>query len=729
MHRTVRLLLLLSLLSVLSFFHIGCNGGSEVIADLGGSEVVGKLVTEDKKPVEGAQVRAVTVTVIENQGATVNETITVFETISDNSGVFKMSFKDKKIQEYILTATKDDSLIIKPKPFTPDSIAQKDLGNITMVKPGAISGTVKAVGADSTVLIYCSIPGLSVTGVADPATGRFLLSGLLPDTVYTVTFDANDYVPESVQDIPVTAGETVELQDTVFLSYNPDASPPPPEDMNSSYDTITGIMTLWWSPVQVSDVSTYIVRYTLNELVLFDTTINAMTQLAIYDNPLDTIQKRVIVRVASYDDGTNKGQFGTADTLDLPPPGWVAFHMDIEADQERRSGDTVPVVCTYSSRLREAVTITWYADHPDSVIDSTSVDGLKEGTNELRWVTATSARKLYAAITDNTGHVWVDSVDALSLLPIDLWEEGVPMSEKRRYGGACVVNGKIYVFGGCKEIHTMMGDISNEGLRSAEVFDPIEKTWNPIASMNTERFKAAYAVVNNKIYVFGGIKNTASNITTIERYDPETDIWEIIDTMDHELVAATACVVGNRILVSGGAVDNVNGRIVLSNTARFYDPETKQWSEVGVLSIPRLSHQMVMVGSSAILLGGLKNNEFGSDTMVSGIECLNTDGTPGDCTFTAFNEESTFAWFGAVVISGKLVILGGMNSLEVGRSPVASVNVVSLDAMAVKSGRDMPVALEGFSTVALNGRVYVIGGNSGTLSEQKSSSSVHIYYP
>jgi hypothetical protein len=708
--------------------HMGCFGGSEVIGDLGGSEVVGNLITEDEQPVEGADVRAVTVTMHENEGATVYDTTNEIKAVSNKNGYFEMSFKEKEIQEYILIADKGDSLIIKPKSFTPDSTRKMDLGTITMVKPGAISGIVKAVGADSTVIIYCSIAELSVTGIAGPATGRFLLNGLLPDTVYTVTFDANDYLLESVHNVPVAAGEIHELPDTVFLSYKPDAPPPPPKDLSSSYDTTTGTLTLWWSPVPVSDVSTYVVRYMLNGTVLFDTTFNDMAQLAIYENPLDSIQKNVIVQVAALDDHNNLGQWGESDTLQLPPPGWIAFRMDIEADTGQRSGDTIPVRCTYSSRFREAVTITWYADHPDSVVDSTHVDGLKEGTNELRWVTTTSARKLYAAITDNTGHVWVDSVDAYSLLPIDLWEVGVPMSEKRRYAGACAINGKIYVFGGCKETYTMMETVSLEGLRSAEVFDPVEKTWTTIAPMNSQRYKAAYAVSNNKIYVFGGMKNTASNNTTIECYNPETDVWEIIGTMDNELVGAAACVIDDRIFVSGGAVDAVDGKVVLSDAVRVYDPGLYLWTAVDVLSEPRLLHQMVVADSFVIVLGGLKYDTYGAVALVPGSECF----IPGEshvCTFHSIGEETTRFGFGAVVIGRKLVLLGGMNSVEVGQLPMDNVNVLSLDTMTATSGQDMPVALEGFSTVELNGRVYIIGGRSESESEQKSSSAVYIYYP
>ena len=78
---------------------------------------------------------------------------------------------------------------------------------------------------------------------------------------------------------------------------------------------------------------------------------------------------------------------------------------------------------------------------------------------------------------------------------------------------AAVVNNKIYVFGGRN---------SNGFLSTVEVYDPLTDTWSIKTSMPTQREGLVSAVVINKIYVIGGCNNSGA-ISVVEMYDPTLD--------------------------------------------------------------------------------------------------------------------------------------------------------------------------------------------------------------
>ena len=63
-------------------------------------------------------------------------------------------------------------------------------------------------------------------------------------------------------------------------------------------------------------------------------------------------------------------------------------------------------------------------------------------------------------------------------------------------------------------------------------YDPVADTWDTTKTpMPTARFNHSSAVVDGKIYVFGGAtNNTLSPISSVEVYDPVSDSWDTTKT-------------------------------------------------------------------------------------------------------------------------------------------------------------------------------------------------------
>jgi hypothetical protein len=63
-----------------------------------------------------------------------------------------------------------------------------------------------------------------------------------------------------------------------------------------------------------------------------------------------------------------------------------------------------------------------------------------------------------------------------------------------------------------------------ENRRNRHEYDPSTDTWTDKANMPTARERMASAVVNGRIYVFGGTRS-GSPLVTREAYDPASDTW------------------------------------------------------------------------------------------------------------------------------------------------------------------------------------------------------------
>ena len=129
----------------------------------------------------------------------------------------------------------------------------------------------------------------------------------------------------------------------------------------------------------------------------------------------------------------------------------------------------------------------------------------------------------------------------------------------------CSVGGKVYLMGG-------LGPEQN----TVREYDPTSDTWSFRASMNVGRYMAASCVVNGKIYVIGGCLNRErppndTPLASVEEYDPLTDAWLLKASMPTRRYAMACCALGGRIYVFGG--DGTDEAPV-----EVYDPATDTWS-------------------------------------------------------------------------------------------------------------------------------------------------------
>jgi hypothetical protein len=241
-------------------------------------------------------------------------------------------------------------------------------------------------------------------------------------------------------------------------------------------------------------------------------------------------------------------------------------------------------------------------------------NGVVTGTNE-EYDTATdtwtykkpmpTSRSYFAtAVYQNKIYCISEGVNEVYDTATDTWETKTPMPTARTGLQANVVNGKIYLIGGYVPAYYTTYNFSSSFLTLNEVYDPANDSWTTKAPMPTAASNYASAVVDNKIYVIGGLLKS-EDYTLNQIYDPATDKWNL-GAPSPSITAYGAA----------GATTGVNApkRIYLLGQDftfpeppyinRVYDPTTDTWT-IGVpVPTERRGFGVVVLNDILYVIGG-----------------------------------------------------------------------------------------------------------------------------
>ncbi|HUI93827.1 MAG TPA: kelch repeat-containing protein [Chitinivibrionales bacterium] len=157
---------------------------------------------------------------------------------------------------------------------------------------------------------------------------------------------------------------------------------------------------------------------------------------------------------------------------------------------------------------------------------------------------------------------------------IDEWDPGLGWSPKvslqkaRMDHQAVVINNKIYIIGG------LGGSDPNNCVpeQSVEVFDPVQNRIDTAAPLNTGRWYFGAAEANGKIYVVGGLYSfdTDSSQASVEEYDPVKNVWSFKASLPAGRFGCAAASWQGKIYVVGGAEKDATGTKETNSVMVFY---------------------------------------------------------------------------------------------------------------------------------------------------------------
>nr|ADE77005.1 unknown [Picea sitchensis] len=161
----------------------------------------------------------------------------------------------------------------------------------------------------------------------------------------------------------------------------------------------------------------------------------------------------------------------------------------------------------------------------------------------------------------------------------DRWHALPPISwDSSNYnhrGFSCVtVAKKFLVIGGCYTPCDTLGQLKRFTATNEVIqFDPFSKQWSRVASMKVARCNFACAVIHEKVYVAGGCSlSNASTLAHAEVYDPVEDSWQDIPPLPSAREDCAGFCCGGLFYVVAG-IDNRAEQ----KTAEVFDPVKGSW--------------------------------------------------------------------------------------------------------------------------------------------------------
>jgi N-acetylneuraminic acid mutarotase len=297
----------------------------------------------------------------------------------------------------------------------------------------------------------------------------------------------------------------------------------------------------------------------------------------------------------------------------------------------------------------------------------------------------------------------------------DAWITGPALPEPRNIHDSCAIDETVYVIGGSD--HT-----DSTATCYAHVAGNAQwRTREPMAA--GARHGVAVVEHGGKMYVIGG----ADLLTVVEEYDPATDAWLLMDDVPFECHMARAVSDGTHIYLTGGS-DASTG---LSTAALYrFDPNASagsQWTPLASMATAREGHGAVLVDGMIYVFAGVQDETTPLDSVEAYDVAGNVWSSKTPLPYAAFAVTATVA-------DGEVFVMGGLHDFvasgfhdDVYRfDPSGNAGAGSWTALA-----DMPAARAAHAAAAADGLIYVTGGLTGDALSVGADAvaSVDIYDP
>jgi N-acetylneuraminic acid mutarotase len=270
------------------------------------------------------------------------------------------------------------------------------------------------------------------------------------------------------------------------------------------------------------------------------------------------------------------------------------------------------------------------------------------------------------------------------------WTKGAPMPTPRTEVTATILEDNIYIIGGL--------DKSGQVTDIVEAYNIENNTWTIAAPLPEPLHHTAATSYNGKIYVVGGYTPPWSPSNKLFIYDPIQNKWQEGKPMPTTRGALNAVFVNGTIYAVGGFSSNSP-----VNTNEVYDPSTDIWTAKEPMPTPRHHAASAVVDGKLYVIGG--RTETGIIPSVDISEAY--DPVQDEWITTLESMPSKRSGIAAASVNNSIYVFGG-------EEPSRTFN--NNEKYDVKTSNwtiepPMPTARHGLGAVSVdNDRIYVIGG-------------------
>ena len=256
--------------------------------------------------------------------------------------------------------------------------------------------------------------------------------------------------------------------------------------------------------------------------------------------------------------------------------------------------------------------------------------------------------------------------------------------------------------------------------------------WSTVAPVPVGRVEAMSAVVDGKLYVFGGFVNSSFNPTNrSDVYNPVNNTWTQIADLPKHLTHVGTAVDGKDIYFAGGYIGkstpenpNYGGQIFATTDVWKYNVDTNSWLAVPPLPEARGSGQLAVLNRQLHFFGGVDITR--ADRGEHWILSLDNIGAGWTKAALMPNPRSHMA---GVVIGGKIYAIGGQHNTDeklVTQNSVHVWNPAKPNTWTAVANLPKARSHTSSSTFVMDNRIIVVGGE---IAHSKAMADVTAYNP
>ncbi|XP_060685290.1 kelch-like protein 28 isoform X1 [Hemiscyllium ocellatum] len=206
------------------------------------------------------------------------------------------------------------------------------------------------------------------------------------------------------------------------------------------------------------------------------------------------------------------------------------------------------------------------------------------------------APKVLCAVGGKTGlFATLDSVE-MYFPQTDSWTGLAPLSSPRYECGVAVVDQKLYVVGGIAT-HIQQGINYRKHENLVEGWNPETNKWTTVERMNECRSTLGVAVLAGELYALGGYDGE-NYLQSVEKYIPKIKKWQPVAPMGKSRSCFAAAVLDGKLYAIGGY-----GPAHMNSVER-YDPSKDSWEMVAPMADKRINFGVGSMLGFIFVVGG-----------------------------------------------------------------------------------------------------------------------------
>lgn len=184
---------------------------------------------------------------------------------------------------------------------------------------------------------------------------------------------------------------------------------------------------------------------------------------------------------------------------------------------------------------------------------------------------------------------------------------------------------------------------------------PSALSWTQLADMPAAREQASFEVLNDILYVAGGIQSGGGETNTLYAYDPSTDTWDAtLANMPGSRQSGVMRAVDGKLYYIGGLS---GGGTTFNDNCWEYDPVGDSWSVKATMPTAREDMGSAVISGVIYVFGGIVSG----GTVTAVLQAFDPGTNTWDNTLTSMPGGKELGDFGATH-DGKAYAIGGASS-------------------------------------------------------------------